>query len=640
MNYILYLDYAAIVINIFVLIIILIRKMYIGRTGRCLLWFVLVSLFCTMFDILGSLSITGRIILYITNTFYFLFRMASGFMCGLFIIFMTENTQQISKNRVFEMLFYIPFAASCLLILTNPLTGLVFKIDENSIYHRGILMSLLFVIGWGYLFLSVSYVIRYRKIFNAKSEVALLMIPVITIVPSIFQLLVNPNLLLEMFSTSINLLISILLCFNKNGQHSETGINNFQSFENNLKLGLFSKEKHVHVIFKIEGYEVIKSIISFKEMYDMCDEISEKIVNSSRKMLSFSNSYYLGKGLYIVTFIENNKNRVDKFTESIINLFSTITFKALESTINFKTVVVRTPDDIDSVERFINLMEFINTNEDKLSSSHDYKDLYVNKDFIIESDVHDMINDALLNNKFEVFYQPIYSINKDEIISVEALLRLNNEKYGYINPQLIVSAAENNGTINEIGLIVLEKACEFMETDDFKNNGLVYMEVNLSFNQLLNPLLPKSIIEITTKHHVSPKQIVFEITESRNAFNLSIITKNINELVNMGFALSLDDYGTGYSNIKRMMDIPFSLIKIDKSFVDSIGEKKMKTIVIDTVKLFRSLGYEIVVEGVETKEEYDFFKDLGCEYIQGFYFSKPICDEDLIKFIKNRNNVQ
>ncbi len=637
MNYILYFDYAALAINIFVFTVILIRKMYIGRTGRLLFWFVLVSFLCTIFDILGSLTEVGRITLYINNTFYFLFRITSGFMCGLFMIFMTENTQQISKNKTFEMLFYIPYTISVILVLTNPLTGFVFKIDENGIYTRGFLMSVLFVIGWGYLFLSVSYVIRYRKIFTRKNKFALLMIPVITIVPSIFQLAVKPNLLVEMFSTSINLLTSMLLCFNKNGQHSETGINNFQSFENNLKLALFSKEKHVHVLFKIEGYDAIKSIISFKEMYDICDEVSEKIVNNSRKILTFSNPYYLGKGLYVVSFIENSKNKVDVLINEINKIFMDITFKAIESSISFKNIIVRTPDDIDSVERFINLIEFVNNNEDKLSSYHDYRDLYVNDDFIIESEIHDIITDALANDKFEVFYQPIYSIQRDKIESVEALLRLKTDKYGYINPQLIVSAAENNGTINEIGLIVLEKACAFMESKEFSDNGLSYMEVNLSFNQLLNPFLPKSIIEITTKHHISPKQIIFEITESRNAFNLSIITKNISELVNMGFVLSLDDYGTGYSNIKRMMDIPFSIIKIDKSFVDSIGDEKMEKIVFDTIKLFKSIGYEIVVEGVETEKEYNIFKELNCEYIQGFYFSRPISDKDLVEFIKTRN---
>jgi len=635
-NYIIYFDFAAIAVNILVLTVIIIRKIYRGKVGFLLFWFNVISLLCTIFDLIGCISSSGVVTLYITNTFYFLLRSMTGFMCGLFMIVMTENEQQIKNSKIYKVLFITPIVVALGFILTNPLTHLIFRIDETNTYYRGPLICILFFVGWGYLFFSLAYVIKYRKIFSKNYQIGLYIIPFVVVIPSLIQMLVNANLLIEMFSTSIALLICMLLCFNRNGLHTDAGQNNFQSFESSLKISFFSKEKRTHVLLKIDGYEGLKSIINFKEMYSICNIIMKEVSSISSKVLYFATPYYLGKGLYVVSFSQNNKNDVDNFINIIDNRISSLKFSGLESDIKFKNIKVRTPDDVDSTEGFINLIEFVNNNEDRLNSTGEYKNIFTDKDFIIESDIHGIIDDALKNNKFEVFYQPIYSIKDDVIKSVEALLRLNNEKYGYINPTLVVSAAEKNGTINEIGLIVLEKACEFMSSDSFTKAGLQYMEINLSFNQLLNPLLPKSIIEITTKYNVSPKNIVFEITESRTAFNLSIITENINELVNMGFALSLDDYGTGYSNIKRMMSIPFSIIKIDKSFVDSIDDEKMGMIVVDTIKLFRSVNYEIVVEGVETQKEYDFFKDLGCEYIQGYYFSQPLNHEDLINYINER----
>ena len=478
-------------------------------------------------------------------------------------------------------------------------------------------------------------IVKYRKIFSRQRTIAMTFIPVVTVCGSLIQLF-YPTILLEMFSTSLATLICVILYFNKNDSHSNTGIADFQSFINSLKLSLFSNEERTHIMYKIDGYEAIKSMLSFDEMFEICDDISDAIMKISRKKLIFSSSFYLGKGLFVVSFVETPRNNIIEFIKSVDENIEKLKFGRGEANINLKHIILKTPKDIDSPGAFINLIQYLNYNEGRIGSSMYSENILESEDFIIESKLHKILNDAMQDDKIEVFYQPIYSTKDKCFKSAEALLRLNNEKYGYISPQSIINAAENSGRISELGLIIYEKVCAFMDTEEFKKLNLKCIEINLSFNQLLDPLLPKSIIEITTKHHILPKQINFEITESRTAYNLGVINKNINELVNMGFSLSLDDYGTGYSNIKRITEIPLSKVKIDKSLVDLLNDNRIRYILSDTINLFHSIGFEIVVEGVEDEKSLEFFNDLGCEYIQGYYYSKPLEKEEFISFLTSK----
>ena len=150
----------------------------------------------------------------------------------------------------------------------------------------------------------------------------------------------------------------------------------------------------------------------------------------------------------------------------------------------------------------------------------------------------------------------------------------------------------------------------------------------------MNPNLASKIIEMMEQYKISPDQINLEITESYDSLDDETSKKNIKDLEDYGIKFSLDDYGTGYSNIERFARYPINIVKIDKSLVDSAHQESMKIVLKNTFKLISELKRKSVVEGVETVEQAKMFEEFGCDYIQGYYFSKPLPLIDFISFIK------
>ena len=172
-----------------------------------------------------------------------------------------------------------------------------------------------------------------------------------------------------------------------------------------------------------------------------------------------------------------------------------------------------------------------------------------------------------------------------------------------------------------------------MGSAEFEELGLDYIEVNLSVLQCLDPGLVSQIKELEKKYRVDPKHINFEITESVYAQDSSIFDKNLISLCKEGYEISLDDYGTGYSNIHRLLSLPLSIIKIDKSMVDAAFTKEGSIVIANSIKMMKDVDKYVVVEGVESKEQVDIVENEGADFIQGFYFSKPLSEDDFVEFL-------
>ena len=180
-------------------------------------------------------------------------------------------------------------------------------------------------------------------------------------------------------------------------------------------------------------------------------------------------------------------------------------------------------------------------------------ELYDKNQLTIQNNIDAIIDRALEEGSFQVYYQPIYSIPHGKFISAEALIRLFDSQYGFISPELLITAAERNGAIHRIGAYVFEQVCQFIASDDFRRLGLDYIEVNLSVAQCMNSDLPETLFAIMEKYHVPSDKINLEITETAAAYAQRVLSENLDKLTKAGISFSLDDYGTGYSNMKRVI---------------------------------------------------------------------------------------
>ena len=196
---------------------------------------------------------------------------------------------------------------------------------------------------------------------------------------------------------------------------------------------------------------------------------------------------------------------------------------------------------------------------------------------------------------------------------------------------------ERNGKIIELGKYVFEDVCRFISENNIEALGLHYIEVNLSIVQCIQDNFVDTFLEIKDKYNINPKNINLEITET-GASSKSILLNNMNILKEHGFSFSLDDFGTGNANLNYIVEMPVEIVKFDKTMVSSYFNNGTASYVMNSaISMIKGLGYKIVFEGIETEEQIKVTKQIDIEYVQGYYYSKPIPKEEFITFIQDNN---
>lgn len=246
-----------------------------------------------------------------------------------------------------------------------------------------------------------------------------------------------------------------------------------------------------------------------------------------------------------------------------------------------------------------------------------------------------VLTKAVQEKAFDVVYQPIWSTQENRFASAEALVRLQDcGDLGFISPEIFIPMAEQHGMIGEIGSIVFEKVCSFASENRLWEKGVNYIEVNLSGIQSVDPALPAQLMSVMHKYGIQPKFINLEITETASIDGGEMLDVNMKRLRSLGCHFSMDDFGTGYSNLAKMAKVHFELVKLDKSLIwPAFGENPGEPMVIlnSCIAMILQLGAHIVAEGVETQEQADFLTEQGVNYLQGYYYSKPISGDTFLE---------
>ena len=296
-------------------------------------------------------------------------------------------------------------------------------------------------------------------------------------------------------------------------------------------------------------------------------------------------------------------------------------------------VTALAPEEVPSVKLMRQLVNNISRDEQEFDSVFNAKK-YLRDDK--DAQMLEAIRRGLKDGNFKVFYQPIYSTHKKKIIAAEALIRLFDPEYGSIPAEPMIALAEREGYILQIGRFVFEEVCRFYKEQKLNEKGVEYIEVNLSAVQCMQKSLAEEFMQIMRDNDIAPDSINFEITESAAMISNATVTSNIYDFELHGISLSLDDYGTGYSNISYLYDMPFMIMKIDKSILWSAETNEKADITLEnTYKMANRLHLKVVQEGVETEEQIKKLLKLGCDYFQGYYFSKPVEGEMFVNYVDN-----
>jgi len=244
-------------------------------------------------------------------------------------------------------------------------------------------------------------------------------------------------------------------------------------------------------------------------------------------------------------------------------------------------------------------------------------------------DIRKCLEKALENDELEVFLQPLVDCLTGKRVAAEALVRLRNGEGKLIRPDLFISMAEQEGYIVRLGEQVLSKVCRFIRDHDMEALGVKWINVNLSPVQFMSQDIPERFSAILKEYGVNQEMVHLEITE-QSMIDFSLLRDQITGLHENGFQFSLDDYGSGYSNLSRVRQYPFTNIKIDMDVVRSYCKQK-DVLLPALIQGFKKMNLSITAEGIETEEMAGAMKDISCDYLQGYYFSRPVPMDEFVK---------
>ncbi len=243
--------------------------------------------------------------------------------------------------------------------------------------------------------------------------------------------------------------------------------------------------------------------------------------------------------------------------------------------------------------------------------------------------IEQKIQSSLDTDEFKIYLQPVYDAQTQEIAGAEALTRWVDEKFGIIMPGEFIPAFEKNGFISTLDMLVLRKVCRTLRKMIDHDVQVVPVSVNISRVDISNPHLAEDITEVVDEYGLDHSLIRLEITESAFTDQEPQLKITMDRLHDQHFLILMDDFGSGYSNFNMFRNMPVDVVKLDMAFVRGIEDSKNGQIIVRSImEMTKELGLSMVVEGVENQKQYEFFRNLGCELIQGYYFSKPMSAED------------
>ncbi len=602
----------------------------------------------------GNSRLFSPLIVYITDLLYFACFLTVPLIFSVMVSCLTDMTAK--DNRSFRRLAYAEFVIMELLVFSSPLTGSVLRFDPGSGSVRGTGFYVISVMLCVSLFTSCIFTIRHKRESRPLQRSSVYIFAALSLLSVLSFTLFFKAFPQTCFGFALGVLIMYIAVQNpdsyldhKTGLFSKEG---FQDLETEL---IREGARSSCLSFAFANYEVIKATYGDDIMNPCLRSIADFLLKEvcTDDILSF----YIHNGSFVL--LKRGSYDFSK-EKTAIDIRFMNPWKVSESNFQFSPVYSYISSDItlDSSQAVTSLI--YRSLRDSVENGA-YSFVTIDEELLYDTEhearIRKALDNALENDSLEIWFQPIYSPSLDRINSAEALVRVRDEELGIIYPDEFIKTAETNGSIMRLGLQVFTKVCQFISSHDLKKYGIEYIELNLSPIQCLDEHLAEEFSRIRRSFGVDASSINLEITETA-ASDSSIVVENMMKLSMDGFIFSLDDYGTGYSNLMNMLSLPLSIIKIDKSIVwsyfdqtvtadmaaggESIsivptGRDKENNILEDLIPMFQARGLRVLCEGVETREMVRILMEMGCDYMQGFFFSKPIPEEPFIEYVKAKN---
>lgn len=541
------------------------------------------------------------------------------------------------KSRVFRRvadIFVLVFSA---LLVTNPWMHSLFYF-ENGVYHRG--WGIVF--GYWYTILSIALtlcmVATAGKHVVQGTQLVVGTYGVVACVAILIQL-IRGDILLSGTANATLLLCMYLTIQNPNELlDRRTGVANEKAlnvcFQNSHSIG---REMVLYNI-DLRQYNQINASYGYETGSRLLFEVGQFFL----EICGAFHVFHLGGDSFVVAVY--GEQDPEHIRSQIFSRFENPwEIDELEIMLRVRVVRIDYPLHVKNMLEYLELNSFMKTiiRETGLQPF-----LKADKEIILRYQRKHAVEQSLLmaleNESLEVYYQPVVDMQTERVISMEALVRLRDEKLGFIPPDELVSIAEKNGSVVMLDEQVFEKVCRFLREQILENRslGIRDVHVNVSVIFFMQTGMAKKILDIMERYGIPAEYITLEVTERAAASVPEMMKKHMETLAAEGISFALDDYGTGNSNCSYLINYPFDKVKFDKTMVWSYFTSKTGKIILDNeVNTIHELHIPIVAEGVETKEQMERLKRLKVEYIQGYYYAKPMPQKEFLEFVREKNQL-
>lgn len=637
MNFIIHYDIAAMLLIITVIVHYYSKERIYTKSSAMFARLMWVHLSGCILDLLTALMINyidgiPNQIQYILNGLYCIVVHLGSPVYLAYIIYITKGIHERWKWLDYIKVWGL-FIVELILILGTSHTKFIFYFDENRNYHHGPGFDLLNVVSVVYYLLALVQAIRYRTVLK-KDQVCMLHIYTIMNVTATIVEACSDFLLVTQFVLAVIILLIYFILENPEGYFDKKlGVFNREGFVVRLNSIMDHTEGFRVLGVRVRGLKYVNDEIGVDNHELLLKEIAEFFchVGGVKNVFRMSNSGF-------AIFYDNNDYAEECLIDTVKNRFITPFYlNDTKILLSAPMAILRYPEDVKTLE---NVLDFLDYAIHEAIRSDEYEIVRVNEELLNkkrrEGQILRNMKEALRDDGFEVFYQPIYSVEKQRYTAAEALIRMPKSDIGFVSPEEFIPLAERNGMILEIGEFVFRTVCEFMTNERLWEKGIDNIHVNLSVVQCMQEQLAQNFLDIMNRYELPCNRIHLEVTETAAVESNERLSMNMNRLVEKGVQFALDDYGTGFSNATSLIQYPYETIKIDKGVIWAAmkNDSAMK-ILTHSVAMIKSLQLSIVAEGVETIEQANELMSMGCDYFQGYYYSKPVCAKDFIALLES-----
>ncbi len=635
-NWNLDLDMCALFFILILMVYILRRQILPVRQNLIFLCLMTCHMMVALTDIVASvmLSFPERYtvpMLYTINIIYYCLRILGA---AIFLVYVLAHTGQLHDSGfILKLALQCPEIILCVLVVLAPVNHWVFYIDESGGFHYGPGRLFVYIVSMIYYGLGFAHILEKHRMLKRISRWSNYFFVIFTVVGATAQQFFTPHT--QTLSMGVTAGLLILCLSEENPDMYRDHVTSIFTVEG-LKL-LYNEylrygKYHRVGVMAFESYQELRATYGDEVMNSLLERIGTQI----RIAFPQDTIFYIHNGCFLFLdegddVDEARKRATEYFKKSIRtpkgDIMLSPCFAIFDSDLR--------PTSYDEMRNAVQM------GLDEALRQGDGATVMVTEK-MLRSAAHDLeveaaIDRAVKGDSLEIFFQPIYDTREKKISSAEVLVRIRDEKMGLLMPDEFIRKAEENGSILILGQKVFEKSCEFIRDHDLDELGLDYIEVNLSPVQCMREQLAFEFTEIVERYGVDFSRINLEITETGST-DSAVTRENMETLMGNGMSFALDDYGTGFSNLVNVMNLPLQIVKIDKSIVWAYFNEGNPTL-LHVLSLFKENNKEVVCEGVETLEMAQKLSDLGCDHEQGFYFSKPIPQREFLKFLNDFDEV-